>query len=85
MLRMHVMHRPKKWEDYLPLVEFFYNNGYQESFKMSPFEALYGRQYTIPINWSNTVDRIIIRPNMLKEMEQKVIQIKKNMKISQYI
>jgi transposase InsO family protein len=42
-LRMHVMHQPKKWEDYLPLVEFSYNNGYQESLKMSPFEALYGR------------------------------------------
>ena len=22
MLRMHVMHQPRKWEDYLPLVEF---------------------------------------------------------------
>jgi hypothetical protein len=31
MLRMHVMHQPKKWEDYLPLVEFAYNNGYQET------------------------------------------------------
>jgi hypothetical protein len=28
MLRMHVMHQPKKWEDYLPLVEFSYNNDY---------------------------------------------------------
>jgi hypothetical protein len=27
MLRMHIMHQPKKWEDYLPLVEFSYNNG----------------------------------------------------------
>jgi hypothetical protein len=27
MLRIHVMHQPKKWEDYLPLVEFSYNNG----------------------------------------------------------
>ena len=26
MLRMHVMHQPRKWEDYLPLVEFAYNN-----------------------------------------------------------
>jgi hypothetical protein len=43
MLRMYAMHQPKKWEDYLPLVEFSYNNGYQESLKMSPFEALYGR------------------------------------------
>jgi hypothetical protein len=44
MLRMHVSHQPKKWEDYLPLVDFSYNNGYHESLKMSPFEALYGRQ-----------------------------------------
>jgi hypothetical protein len=43
MLRMYVIHQPKKWEDYLPLVEFAYNNGYQESLKMSPFEVLYGR------------------------------------------
>jgi hypothetical protein len=50
MLRMHVMHQPKKWEDYLPLVEFTYNNGYHESLKMSPFEALYGRQCKIPIS-----------------------------------
>jgi len=28
ILRMHVMHQPKKWEYYLPLVEFSYNNGY---------------------------------------------------------
>jgi hypothetical protein len=44
MLRMHVMHHPKKWEYYLPLIDFSYNNGYQESLKMSPFEALYDRQ-----------------------------------------
>jgi hypothetical protein len=50
MMRMHVMHQPKKWEDYLPLVEFSYNNGYQESLKMSHFEALYERQCNIPIS-----------------------------------
>jgi len=36
------MHQQRKWEEYLPLVEFSYNNGYQESLKMSPFEALQG-------------------------------------------
>jgi hypothetical protein len=41
MLRMHVMHQHKKWEDYLPLVEFSNNNGYQDSLKMSLFESLY--------------------------------------------
>jgi hypothetical protein len=83
MLRMHVMHQPKKWEDYLPLVEFAYNNGYQESLKMSPFESLYGRKCKIPIILSNPMDRITIGTDMLKEMEQEVIHIKKNLKIAQ--
>jgi hypothetical protein len=83
MLRMHVMHLPKKWEDYLPLVEFAYNNGYQESLKMSPFEVLYGRPCNTLVSWSNLVNRITIGPNMLKEMEQQVIQIKQNLKVAQ--
>jgi hypothetical protein len=31
-----------KWDKHLPLPEVSYNNNYQESIKMSPFEALYG-------------------------------------------
>jgi hypothetical protein len=31
-----------KWDKHLSLAEFSYNNSYQESIKMSPFEALYG-------------------------------------------
>jgi len=30
------------WEAWLPLAKFSYNNSYQESIKMAPFEALYG-------------------------------------------
>ena len=43
MLRMYVMEKPSKWEDYLHLVEFAYNNEQQSSLGMSPYEALYGR------------------------------------------
>jgi hypothetical protein len=43
MLRMYVMDNPSKWEYYLHLVEFAYNNGYYASLNMIPFEALYGR------------------------------------------
>jgi transposase InsO family protein len=42
MLRACVLEFPQKWDDYLPLAEFSYNNSYQESIKMAPFEALYG-------------------------------------------
>lgn len=41
LLRVYVMHQQDKWVEYLPLVEFAYNNCYQESLKMNPFYALY--------------------------------------------
>jgi hypothetical protein len=80
---MHVMHQPKRWEDYVPLVKFSYNNGYQESLRMSPFEVLYSRSCNTLVSWSNPVNIITIGPDMLKEMEQQVIQIKQNLKIAQ--
>src|SRR5713226_4590709 len=39
MLRMYVMDKPTKWQDYLHLVEFSYNNGQQASLGMSLYEA----------------------------------------------
>jgi hypothetical protein len=39
MLRFYVMNKPSKWEYYLNLVEFAYNNGYHVSLRMDPFEA----------------------------------------------
>ncbi len=48
MLRMYVIHKKRGWEEYLPLVEFSYKNGYQESLSMSPFEALYGQSCNTP-------------------------------------
>ena len=41
MLHMYVMDKPSKWEDYLHLIEFAFNNGQQASLGMSPYEALY--------------------------------------------
>ena len=60
MLRMYVMHQQRKWEEYLPLVEFAYNNGYQEYFRMSLFEALYGWSCNTPISWSDPVNKVVI-------------------------
>jgi hypothetical protein len=44
--------------------------------KTSPFEVLYGRPCNTLVSWSNPVNRITFGPDMLKEMEQQVIQIK---------
>ena len=66
---MYVMQQPTRWEEYLHLVEFSYNNGYQESLKMSPFEALYERQCRTPINWSSPETKLMLGQDMLAEME----------------
>jgi hypothetical protein len=68
ILRMYVMDKPSKWEEYLHLVEFPCN-GYQASLKMSPFEALYGRKCYNLVSWDNLADRSMVRPELLKEME----------------
>jgi hypothetical protein len=56
------MDKPSMWEDYLYLVEFVYNNGYQASLKMSPFKDLYGRKCNTPVSWENPIDIVVLGP-----------------------
>ena len=80
MLQMYVRNHPKKWEEYLHLVEFAYNNHYQYLSKLSPFEILFDRKSNTPISWSNPVDRLMLRPDLLKEMELIVKHVQRNLK-----
>jgi hypothetical protein len=73
---MYVMDKQSKWEYYIHLVDFSYNNGYQACLKMSPFEALYGRKCNTPIRWDNPADREVIGQELLREMEEKMLRIK---------
>ena len=83
MLRMYVMEKPGKWEDYLHLVEFSYNNNFQVSAGMSYFEILYGCKCNTPIFWSSPVDRLMSWPNFLKDMELIMKQLQENLKATQ--
>jgi hypothetical protein len=83
MLRMYVMDKPSKWEDYLHLVEFSYNNGYQASLKMNTFEALYGRKCNTLVSWDNPTYRVVLGPELLKDMEDQMVRIKQNLKETQ--
>ena len=80
MLHVYVMDKPTKWEDYLHLVEFAYNNGQQESLGMSLYEALYGRRCRTPVTWDNPMNRVVLGPKLLREMEQEVVKIRHNLK-----
>ncbi|KAA3484959.1 reverse transcriptase [Gossypium australe] len=41
-----------KLERYLTLIEFAYNNSYQASIQMAPFEEVYGRRCQTPLCWA---------------------------------
>ena len=83
LLRMYVKDQPGKWEDYLHLVEFAYNNNCQTSARFTPFEISYGQKCNTPISWINLVDRLVLGPELLKEMEEIVKQVQGNMKVAQ--
>ena len=82
MLRMYVMEKPTKWEDYLHLAEFAYNNGYHALAKMISFEILYGKTCTTPASRDSPTDYLIVGPEMLQDMEQIVREVKKNLKVA---
>ena len=83
MLRACVLSYSKKWDECLSLAEFSYNNSYQESIRMAPFEALYGQRCRTPLNWSETGERNVFGPDMVSEVEEQVQFIQENLKIAQ--
>jgi hypothetical protein len=83
MLRSCVIHFDKSWDKCLSLAEFAYNNSYQASLKMAPFEALYGRRCRAPLNWSQAGERTLFGPKLVQEAEEKVSVIRENLRAAQ--
>ena len=83
MLRACVICFAKTWDECLPLAEFSYNNSYQKSLRMAPFEALYGRRCRSPLNWSEPGERVIFGPDLVTEAEEKVRVIQNHLKTAQ--
>jgi hypothetical protein len=83
MLRACVLQFDKNWDKYLSLAEFSYNNSYQASVKMAPFEALYGRRCRTPLSWSQTGERKVFGPDLVMDAEDKVRIIQNNLKATQ--
>jgi hypothetical protein len=67
----------------LPYAEFSYNNSYQASLKMAPFEALYGRKCRTPLYWNQTEESQVFGPQILQEAKKQVQIIRENLKIAQ--
>jgi hypothetical protein len=83
MLRACALQDKMGWDKRLPYLEFSYNNSYQASMKMSPFEALYGRNCRTPLHWDEPGERQVFGPDILLEAEENIRMVRENLKAAQ--
>jgi hypothetical protein len=74
------LRKPKAPNTY---AEFSYNNSYQASLKMSPFQALYGRNCQTPLHWDQPGERQVFGPDILLEAEENIRMVRENLKTTQ--
>jgi hypothetical protein len=83
MLRVCALQDQSGWDKRLPYAEFSYNNSYQASLKMSPFQALYGRSCRTPLQWDQPGEKQVFGPDIMLEAEENIKMVRENLKIAQ--
>ena len=83
MLRSCILDFGGSWGEHLSLVEFTYNNSYQASIGMAPYEALYGRPCRSPLCWAEPDERVTIGPQIIASTTEKIRGIQERLKVVQ--
>ncbi|RVW31995.1 Transposon Tf2-12 polyprotein [Vitis vinifera] len=83
LLRACALDLKGNWDDYLPLVEFSYNNSFQASIGMILFEALYGRKCRSPVCLDDVGEKKLLGPELVQLTVEKVSLIKERLKATQ--
>jgi hypothetical protein len=77
MLRACALDFRNKWVDNMAYAEFAYNNSFQSSIGIAPFEVLYGRKCQLPLYWGKLGrDQPMSETLDLDETQQRVQLIK---------
>ena len=82
MLKSSVINYEGSWDRHIPLVEFVYNNSFQSSIGMAPYEALYGRKCRTPLCLMELREKKVIGPDLIEETEEKVKMIRERLKVA---
>ena len=64
-------------------MEFAYNNSYQASIRMAPYEALYGRPCRSPLCWTEVGESSITGPDLIRDTSEKVNLIRQRLLTAQ--
>jgi hypothetical protein len=73
MLRACAIQYGQGWNKSLPYAEFSFNDSYQESLKMAPFEMLYGRRCWTLLLWNETGELMFLDPTYPKMPRDKFV------------
>jgi transposase InsO family protein len=79
MLRAYALQYGRSWDKSMSYAEFSYNNSYQESLKMAPFEMLYGHRCRTPLFCSEAGEWKVFGPDILQEAEKQVHTVRENL------
>ena len=67
----------------MSLVEFAYNNSYQASIQMAPYQALYRRPCRSPLCWTEVGEISITGPDLIRDTFEKVCLIRQRLLTAQ--
>ena len=70
-------------DDHIPLIEFAYNNSYNSSIQIAPYEALYGRRCRYHVGWFEVGEAALIGPDSVLYAMEKVQLIRDRLKTAQ--
>ncbi|XP_070055641.1 uncharacterized protein [Nicotiana tomentosiformis] len=71
------------WDQFLPLGEFAYNNSYQSSIQMAPYEALYGRICRSQVEWFEPGEARLLGTDLVHDALDKVKLIQERLRTAQ--
>ncbi|KAL4025563.1 hypothetical protein IC575_013965 [Cucumis melo] len=83
ILRACALEFPGSWDSYLHLMEFAYNNSFQATIGMTPFEALYGKCCRSLVCWGEVGEQRLMGPELVQSTNEAIQKIRSRMHTAQ--
>ncbi|KAA0035500.1 pol protein [Cucumis melo var. makuwa] len=83
MLRACALEFPGSSDSHLHLMEFAYNNSFQATIGMTPFEALYDKCCRSPVCWGEVGEQRLMGPELVQSTNEAIQKIRARMHTAQ--